>query len=75
MFESANKLKSINLYNALNKKLYYITNLRYNMRFNNVCQKDDNIITEKEIKTCYDYNFETNICDPDNYIKVKFKKS
>ena len=40
-----------------------------------VCQKDDFEIDSNltYIKRCCDFNLETSSCDPDNYIKVKYK--
>ena len=73
--DSVNLLKYINLYNA---QIDNIKNAILEIIEDStiICQKDDfKIETDIDyIKACCDYNIETTSCDPDNYIKVKYKK-
>ena len=80
VFSNENSLKYINLYNTRiddndNKIKSKIIDILENSAI--VCQNND-IVTDIEEKTfiykCCDFNFETSSCDPDNYIKVKYKK-
>ena len=75
MFSGVNLLKYINLYNA---QIDNIKNAILEIIEDStiICQKDDfKIETDIDyIKACCDYNIETTSCDPDNYIKVKYKK-
>ena len=69
-------LKYINLYNAQFDKIK--SDIQNNLKDSaTVCQNNDIVadIGEKTfIYKCCDYNLETSSCDPDNYIKVKYKK-
>ena len=76
MFDNVNSLKYINLYNAqINYEIKGAINDIIQAK-TTVCQKDDfKIETDIDyIKACCDYNLETSSCEPDNYIKVKYKK-
>ena len=81
MFSDATDIKYINLYNVkeynnLNKAITEDSNLN-NKTSLTVCQKEQIITNANALNECcdfLDYNFKTLSCDPDNYIKVKFKK-
>ena len=81
MFSDAKDIKYINLYNVkeynnLNKAITEDSNLN-NKTSLTVCQKEQIITNANALNECcdfLDYNFKTLSCDPDNYIKVKFKK-
>ena len=71
MFENVKPLKYINLYNAqIDKIKDKISGLI--QETTTVCQKDIN--TNNNETCCTDFNLEIFSCDPDNYIKVKYKK-
>jgi len=72
-FDEVNSLEYINLYNSqINSQIQSLINakIRDSTR---VCIKGD-ITGITFIKECCDYNIETSGCDPDNFIKIKFKK-
>ena len=80
MFLFVYSLKYLNLYNIqIDENNKYEFKIRIKGIIQNstiVCQKDDFEIDSKitYIKRCCDFNLETSSCDPDNYIKVKYKK-
>ena len=81
MFDDADNIKYISLYNAKNPSALSEAISKYsNLNTKNeltVCQKEDIINNENALNACcdyWDYNFETLSCDPDNYIKLKFKE-
>ena len=75
LFYNISPLKYINLYNAQidNIKDAILGIIQDNII---ICQKNDFEIGIQITynKACYDYNLETSSCDPNNYIKLKYKK-
>ena len=81
MFNGVNDIKYINLYytkdiSVLTAEISKSTNLNTKSNLT-VCQKEEIINNKDAYYECCEYwyyNFTILRCDPDNYIKVKFKK-